>query len=155
MKIKANMIPKQAHKWEMEAFRRESVRPRQTRRCTATNDLMELEFSWKDVAAVEYRQWRQRVAQCIMVIGWINAKDHWSIRPFLPTDISHTCDGYIAGCLLTPQLSMVVAVHGCMAGWVDLGGWLHSKLVYLPASTQEPTAPSIEYPCWFKPTHYC
>jgi len=47
-----------------------------------------------------------------------------------------------------------------MEGWVGLGGWLHTKMVYPPTDShtvthQVLTRPNIEQLCCSRPMHYC
>jgi len=52
------------------------------------------------------------------------------------------------------QHSLRLATRG-WPGWVDLGGWLHNELVYLPVSPIPLlTGLNVEQLRWSRPTHY-
>jgi len=67
MECHSHRIPRQAHHWEPDGFRRRPGCPRQNWRGLISKDLKKIEIRWDELqeAAEDRKSWWIRVAQCV------------------------------------------------------------------------------------------
>ena len=75
-RMECNRIPRQAHHWEPDGFRRKPGRPRQNWRRVLNKDLRKIETGWDKVQEVaeDRKSWWNRIAQCDFDAGWTRSQ---------------------------------------------------------------------------------
>jgi len=84
-RIECHRIPRQAHHWEPDGFRRRPGRPRQNWRGVINKDLKKIGIGWDEVqeAAEDRRSWWIRFAQWVFEAGWTRNQVLRQLKPAL------------------------------------------------------------------------